>query len=196
MKTSVIFARNHANIIGVDQQLPWSFKEDMQWFKQQTLGHSTIMGRKTFESFNGHLLENRFNVVISRKPFVPGMIKPIKGSKTGFMSAFNLNLAMQMAKAEESVYPEAFVIGGASVIKEAIPLVDRIVMTTVGMSVDESKYREVTKLDVRGLEGYYNEYMTVDGLPFKLTDGEILSLVNRMDGLTYHVHFTVHERVR
>ena len=45
MTTSVIFARNHGNIIGVDQKLPWDFEEDMTWFKDHTSNQVLIMGR-------------------------------------------------------------------------------------------------------------------------------------------------------
>lgn len=191
MTLSVIFARNHSNVIGVDQKLPWSFQEDMKWFKQHTDGNSIIMGHKTFHSLDNVPLPKRTNIVLSKEKIIGRHANEF----TELSYAQSLPEALQYLKDVHSD-KDVFIIGGAGLIKEAIPLVDRIIMTTVGMSIDESKHREVTKLDIKGLEGYYNDFMTVDGVPFKTAGGHIRSLPNRFDYFTYHVHFTVHERVR
>ena len=189
MTTSVIFARNHGNIIGVDQKLPWDFEEDMTWFKDHTSNQVLIMGRKTFDSMGSKGLPHRENIVVSRNLVMDDQLFTDRVDGV----AASLEEALANAKPYQR---KIFVIGGAGLIKEAIPLVDRIVMTTVGKTLVESKYREVTKLDVKGLEGYFNEYMNVDGLPFKMVEASIRSLPDRSTGYTEFVHFTVHERVR
>lgn len=189
MTTSVIFARNHANIIGVDQQLPWDFEEDMKWFKNHTANQVLIMGRKTFDSMGSKGLRFRENIVVSKHLVMDDQLQSDRVDGV----ATSLEEAMSDA---EMYRRNTFIIGGAGLIKEAIPLVDRIIMTTVGKSLDVSKYREVTKLDVKGLEGYYNKYMNVDGLPFKMVEAKICSLPDRKTGYTEFVHFTVHERAR
>lgn len=187
--TSVIFARNHANIIGVDQKLPWDFEEDMKWFKDHTANQVLIMGRKTFDSMGSKGLPHRENIVVSRNLVMDDQL--LSDRVDGV--AVSLEEALADAKPYQR---KIFVIGGAGLIKEAIPLVDRIIMTTVGKSIDVSKHREVTRLDVKGLEGYYNEYMNVDGLAFKMVEAKIRSLLDRRTGYKEFVHFTVHERVR
>lgn len=189
MTTSVIFARNHANIIGVDQKLPWDFEEDMKWFKDHTANQVLIMGRKTFDSMGSKGLPHRENIVVSRNLVMDDQLHT---DRVGGVAE-----SLGQAMVDAMMYRRnTFVIGGAGLIKEAIPLVDRIVMTTVGKSIDVSKHREVTRLDVKGLEGYYNEYMNVDGLAFKMVEAKIRSLPDRSTGYTEFVHFTVHERVR
>lgn len=63
--TSLVARSYEDKIIGVDNQLPWHLKTDLQLFKRKTLGHPVIMGRKTFESI-GRPLPNRTNIILSR----------------------------------------------------------------------------------------------------------------------------------
>lgn len=192
MTTSVIFARNHSNVIGVDQKLPWSFQEDMKWFKQHTDGQVVVMGKNTLVSMGSKGLPNRLNVVVSKQmPFCGTPMSLVSGIATDLTSALCMADSFAGATSPKNV----FVIGGAGLIKEAIPLVDRIIMTTVGKPID-ARGKIITKLDISGLGGYYNEYMNVDGLPFKLIEDKNGYVVDRMTGETVGIHFTVHERVR
>src|SRR6185436_19370196 len=59
-------------VIGANGKLPWHLPEDLRHFKQVTMGHPVIMGRKTWESV-GKPLPNRTNIVISRRP---GFVAP------------------------------------------------------------------------------------------------------------------------
>lgn len=54
-------------VIGCDNKMPWHLPEDLKHFKQLTLGHIVIMGRKTYESI-GKSLPERINIVITRQP--------------------------------------------------------------------------------------------------------------------------------
>lgn len=195
MTTSVIFARNHANIIGVNKGLPWSIKEDMNWFKKHTKDQVVIMGRKTMESFGGKMLPDRENYVVS------STLK-VGNEHPGFYVHPNLPRAIRFITHSDfmptttcQLEKDVFVIGGAGLIKEAIPLVDRIYMTTVNKTVD-TRGKDITRLDVTGLDGYYNEYMNVDGHRFKLLEEHNGYATDRMTGEAVGVYFTVHERVR
>ena len=60
-----IVAINNLNFIGLNNELMYSFKEDMDWFKKNTINSNVIMGRKTFESMGSKPLLNRFNIVLT-----------------------------------------------------------------------------------------------------------------------------------
>jgi dihydrofolate reductase len=71
MILSHIVAASQNNVIGVNNDLPWSIPEDMKFFRDKTKGKALIMGRKTFESV-GHPLPKRLNVVVTRqKDYAP-----------------------------------------------------------------------------------------------------------------------------
>ena len=98
-------ARN--GVIGNDNALPWRLPEDLKRFKELTLGHPIIMGRKTWASL-GRPLPGRRNIVISRDPDfnAPG----------GIVVA---SLAAALAASADAT--EAFVIGGAEIYALALP---------------------------------------------------------------------------
>ena len=62
---NIIVAMANNGVIGLDGKLPWHIPMDLVYFKTQTIGHSVIMGRKTFESI-GKPLPNRRNIIITR----------------------------------------------------------------------------------------------------------------------------------
>jgi len=63
---SIIAAVSDNNIIGNNNKLPWHLPADLKYFKNTTMGHALIMGRKTFESF-GKPLKGRHSIVITRQ---------------------------------------------------------------------------------------------------------------------------------
>ena len=63
----LIVAMDPNQLIGKNNQLPWNIKEDLAHFKQTTIGHAVVMGRKTYESI-GKALPNRVNYVLTRDP--------------------------------------------------------------------------------------------------------------------------------
>ena len=64
MIISTVVAMNSKYLIGINNDLPWRLKDDLEHFKNYTLNKPIIMGRKTFESI-GRVLPNRFNVIVS-----------------------------------------------------------------------------------------------------------------------------------
>ena len=104
-------------VIGAHGKLPWHLPEDLKHFKNLTLGHPIIMGRRTWESF-ARPLPGRESIVISRKA---GYEAP------GASVAATLEAAVALCAGE----PLAFVIGGAQIYAAALPLADGLVLTEI-----------------------------------------------------------------
>ena len=121
MRISLIVAMAKNRVIGKDNQMPWHLPADFAYFKKVTLGHPVIMGRKTFESI-GRALPGRHNIVVSRNPAFHA---------DGIDVVPSLNEALNKCENDE-----VFVIGGATLYAEAIPLVSRIFLTEVDASPD------------------------------------------------------------
>ena len=66
MIVSIIAAIGKNGQLGIDNKIPWTLKEDMQNFKNLTLNHHILMGRRTFESIGGKPLKNRINLLVTR----------------------------------------------------------------------------------------------------------------------------------
>ena len=114
---SIIAAVAQNMAIGYENKLLYWLSDDLKRFKALTTGHTIIMGRKTFESLPKGALPNRRNVVLTRSQITfPG---------TEVFSS--LQKALASCSPEEDVY----IIGGASVYKEALPLADRLCLTEV-----------------------------------------------------------------
>ena len=117
MRINLIAAMAKNRVIGIDNKMPWHLPADFAWFKKTTLGHPIIMGRKTFDSM-GKALPGRRNIVVSRNPdwHAPGC-----------------DVFSSLAAAIEScrAVDDAFVIGGASLYREALPIADRLYITEV-----------------------------------------------------------------
>ncbi len=122
MTISLIAAMAENRVIGQGGDLPWSLPDDLRRFKRLTLGHAVIMGRRTHESI-GHPLPGRTNIVVSRHlgHFAPGCIV-----------IHDLGCALRYGA---SVGDEVFVIGGAEVYRQALPMAERIYLTTVHREV-------------------------------------------------------------
>ncbi len=111
-------ARNRA--LGKDGQLLWHLPEDMRYFRETTRGKPVIMGRKTWESLPDAFrpLPGRRNIVISRNPAYDA---------PGAMLAGSLEEALRLTQDDA----EVFVIGGAEIYRQALPLAQRLYLTEV-----------------------------------------------------------------
>lgn len=103
-------------VIGDKNTLLWHIREDLQHFKALTTGHPVVMGRKTCESL-GRPLPNRRNIVVSRQEIA------IAGCEV----VHSLAEALALFPADE----EIFIIGGAQIYAEALPLAGRFYLTRV-----------------------------------------------------------------
>jgi dihydrofolate reductase len=124
MLISAIVAVSENNVIGRDGHLPWHLSQDLKRFRAITSGHSIILGRKNYEDI-GRPLPNRTNYVLTRnKDF----------QAPGCVVCSSLEEAIEAAKASGET--ECFIIGGAAVYREAMPLVSKLYYTRVLSQVD------------------------------------------------------------
>jgi dihydrofolate reductase len=118
----VAFARN--GVIGRDGRLPWHLPEDLRRFKQVTLGHPVVMGRKTYDSILrslGKPLPGRDNIVVSRaRDF----------SAPGCLTAGSIEEALASAAACPGA-EEIHVIGGAQIYRLALPFATHLDVTEI-----------------------------------------------------------------
>jgi dihydrofolate reductase len=134
MKISLILAMTRQGVIGRNNTLPWHIPEDLKRFRKLTSGHPIIMGRKTYDSI-GKPLPNRTNIVVSRQAglTIPGCeVFP--------------DLSSALARCHELSPERCFVIGGAQIFKEALPLADEIYMTWVETNVEGDVRMEMPDL--------------------------------------------------
>lgn len=127
-------------VIGAGGRLPWHLPEDLKHFRELTLGHPAIMGRRTWESL-GKPLPGRENIVVTRRR---GYEAP------GASVARSLEAALALCQGE----PVVFVIGGAELYAAALPLAHGIVMTEIHRDYegdvrfpdwDRSRWRETQR---------------------------------------------------
>jgi dihydrofolate reductase len=120
MKLHLILARAANGVIGKNNTLPWHLPEDMAHFKRTTLGCPVIMGRKTWDSLPPKFrpLPGRLNVVVTRQP---------DWQADGALTAHSLQEACAVCPPDSN----AWVIGGAEIYAQALPLVDTAVVTEI-----------------------------------------------------------------
>lgn len=119
MNINLIFARAANGVIGANNQLPWYLPEDLAHFKQATLGSPVLMGRKTWDSLPLRFrpLPGRLNVVITRQMDWH--------SEAGCVKANSIDAALVACCS----YPEVWVIGGADVYRQVLPLANKVIVT-------------------------------------------------------------------
>ncbi|MCL2128129.1 MAG: dihydrofolate reductase [Treponema sp.] len=119
MDIVIIAAVAENGVIGINNALPWSLKEDMERFRELTLGWPCVMGRKTWESLPKRPLPGRLNIVISRtltEKEAPGAeVLP----------------SLEDAVRRCACYRKIFICGGASVYREALPLATQMEITLI-----------------------------------------------------------------
>ncbi len=130
MKIALIAAVAENGVIGKDNQLLWHLPADLQHFKRLTTGHVVMMGRKTYESIRaanrGKPLPNRTNVIVTRQPDYRADGCEVVHSLD---EAFN-HPALRTAHAA------LFVIGGAELYAQVLPLADKLYLTEVKTAPD------------------------------------------------------------
>src|SRR3954454_25001471 len=107
-RISLIVAMARNRVIGAAGKIPWHLPNELQLFKRLTMGHHIIMGRRTYESIN-RLLPGRTSVIVTRQSHykVPGAI-----------IVHSVSAALDACPADD----ECFVIGGADLFSETLPL--------------------------------------------------------------------------
>ncbi len=133
MELIIIAAASENNVIGLNGHLPWRLPDDMQRFKELTIGHTVIMGRKTYESLPCMYrpLPQRLNVVLStQQEYAPVGVYVAHSLE----EAIN-DLRIQKVSLNGITSENAFIIGGERVFRDAFPLADRIELTRVHRTI-------------------------------------------------------------
>ncbi len=148
MKISIIVAVAENGVIGKNNDLPWHLPKDMKYFRDTTMGHCVIMGRKNYDSIplKYRPLEGRTNIIVTRQ-------KNFKAENCIVVNS--IEDALEVAKKKNE--SEVFVIGGAEVFKHTINIADKLYYTRIYNSfegdvyfpkLDLSKWNLLSKKDV------------------------------------------------
>jgi dihydrofolate reductase len=128
MRVSIIVAAAENGVIGRNNQLPWRLSADLRRFKELTMGHAVIMGRKTYESIGRPLPGRTMIVITSQADYQPPNAVAVS------------NFGEAVAEAARHGETEAFVIGGARVFQSALPIAERLYLTRVHADVEGDVY--------------------------------------------------------
>ena len=154
MKVSIVAAVAHGGVIGRDGGLPWRLPEDMVRFRELTMGHPVVMGRRTWDSLPDRFrpLPGRGNVVVTRNP---------DWSAQGADRAGSIEHALGLLESD----PQVFVIGGGEIYAAALPFADELLLTDIDADVDgDTTFPE---WDREAFEETSREtHVSEDGTPF------------------------------
>ncbi len=127
MEKVIIVAIADNGAIGRNNALLWHISEDLKFFKRTTSGSPVIMGRKTFESI-GRPLPKRTNIVVSRGFDAPCGVVVVPSLEEAYKAA-------EMAPSESG---RCFIMGGGQIYAQALPEVDRLIVTHVHTKIDDA----------------------------------------------------------
>lgn len=142
---SIVVAVAENNVIGKENQLIWHLPADLRHFKQLTMGHPIVMGRKTYESI-GKPLPGRTSIIITRQ----------KGyTAQGCIVVNSIAEALEKAKAlDEQVY----IIGGAEIYRQALPFTDTIYLTKVHHTFEgDTFFPELAEAEWKEASAYHHD---------------------------------------
>ncbi len=137
MKISLICALSESRVIGKGNKIPWHIKEDLIRFRDKTIGHTVIMGRKTMKSLlsyykkSGRPLPKRNHIIVTRD----------KNYSIDFPDCHivnSVNEAIDLAKKIEK--EEIFISGGEEIFRQTIDLADKVYLTIVKGNFDGDKF--------------------------------------------------------
>lgn len=150
-RLSLIAAIARNRVIGLNNALPWHLPEDLKRFRALTTGHHIIMGRKTYESLN-RLLPERTTVIVTRNADY---------SVAGAIMASSLPQAIAVSAADE----EIFLIGGAELYRDGLPLANTLYVTEIDAEFDGDAFFPEFDLG-QWQETAREEHVSAQGLPF------------------------------
>ena len=162
---SIIAAVANNRAIGYHNKLLYWLPNDLRRFKQLTTGHTIIMGRRTFESLPKGALPNRRNVVLTSSVEHP---ETAQDSRFPGCDCF---MSLRQALASCSPDEDIFIIGGASVYRQALPLADRLCLTEIDDTPNQAdvffppykeKWQETWREDHKKDERHSHDYAFVD----------------------------------
>ena len=149
----LIYARARNGVIGHQGQMPWHLPEDLAHFKRTTLGAPVIMGRKTWDSLPQKFrpLPGRTNVVITRQR---------DWTAPGAIVAHSLGDAIVQCGAVDTIW----VMGGANVYAQALPLAYQVVVTEIDADFEGDAYAPILGEQFQPVER--EAHVSSQGLPF------------------------------
>jgi dihydrofolate reductase len=125
LSLSIIAALDKNNLIGNEGTLPWHIPEDLAWFKEQTMGKTVVMGRKTWLSI-GKPLSGRRNIILTNSPDF---------TVNGAEIMHSVSEVLAMAENEE-----VFIIGGAEIFKQALPHAEKLYISHIDDTFNGNTY--------------------------------------------------------
>ena len=144
MSVTIVAAVARNGVIGAGGGLPWHLPDELRLFKETTLGHVLVMGRRTYESI-GRPLPGRTTVVVTRRrDWSPGA--------AGVVVAHGIDEALERAA---TIGEEVFVVGGGELYEAALPRAERLLLTLVDQEpdgdttfplVDWAEWREAARM--------------------------------------------------
>ena len=156
-RIGLIWAQARGGVIGKDGAMPWHLPEDLAHFKRTTLSHPVIMGRKTWDSIPPRFrpLPGRTNIVVTRQP---------DWNENGAQRTSSLREALQLCENSAQVW----IIGGAQIYAQALPLADELVVTEIDADFDgdahapalSAEWREVARDPVVAASGLRLAFVT------------------------------------
>lgn len=145
----LVLAMAENGVIGRDGGIPWHISDDMKRFKALTMGHTVVMGRKTWDSLPKKPLPGRVNVVVTRQKD---------------WQAPGATAASSLEQATGGASGAVMVIGGAEIYERALPLASRIELTEVHCDFDGDA---CFAFDRKGWhETAREDHVTPDGLSY------------------------------
>jgi dihydrofolate reductase len=125
VRIAIVAALARGGVIGRDNAIPWQVPEDARHFRELTMGHPVVMGRRTWDSLppSYRPLPGRRNVVLSRDH---------GWQAAGAERASSLDEALEMVEGA----PQVFVVGGADVYAAALPIADALLLTEIDVVVE------------------------------------------------------------
>lgn len=163
MNISIIVAFDQERGIGRDGVLPWHLAADLKRFRNLTMGHMLIVGRKTFESIGGSLA-GRVMIILTKQENYHALDCEIANS---------IQQALDIVAAH--CKSEVFVIGGADIYQIALPLTSRIYLTRVHAGADSDTF--FPKIDPSDWEEEVQEFIRADE---KNDHAHTFSVLNRL----------------
>lgn len=127
---SLIVAFDRQQVIGIDNRLPWYYKEDLKYFKEMTMGHDLLMGRQTFESilsYQNQPLPNRHHYVLTQTKNYDFETVTVLSDWKSFIRQYPKQ-------------KELFIIGGQSVYEQLLSYADRLYITHIDRSFKGDTY--------------------------------------------------------
>jgi dihydrofolate reductase len=135
-------------VIGKEGKIPWHLPEDFKWFKQLTMGHRILMGRKTFDSLGRRALPGRTSMVVSRTEEGIAGVETVRDLE-----------AIDPGQFAEKV----FVIGGAQIYQAMLPRCSEIFLSLVNREVEGDAFFPV-----------FEESFELAGVPLETPEFKVL----------------------